>query len=337
MHQKNLGRLLRYFLLDYLSSQRNATSNTVRAYRDSLKLLLVFCATSKKCSVAELAIGAIDRSIVLAFLESIELDRGNSVITRNLRLTAIRSFFRCVSNSLPEEVERCRLILSIPVKRADTDVVDYLSVEEINAILSQVPTTTPLGRRDDALLRFLYNTGARVQEAVDVRASDLRLETPASVRLRGKGGKERLCPLWTDTIARIYTILQEMKVDTQSRDHVFINRSGKQLSRFGVRYILSKYVNLAANQCPSLARKNVHPHTFRHTTAMHLLQAGVDLSVIKNWLGHVNLATTHSYIEIDLEMKRKALSACNPMAESQDLKHLIEKNEDVISWLDSLK
>jgi site-specific recombinase XerD len=305
----------------------------VAAYRDALKLLLRFTAESQKCSVAELAFAHFDRETILSFLESLETLRANATTTRNHRLAAIRSFFRFVSSSSPELVELCAQVLGIPQKRADSQTVDYLTVDEVNAILACINQEKANWRRDDALLRFMYNTGARVQEMLDVRAIDLQLTTPAHVVLHGKGGKERICPLWPETVVRLKSLLEANQLDSRSDLPVFRNGVGKALTRFGVRYILSKYVRAAAEKQPALSRKEVHPHTLRHTTAMHLLQSGVDVNTIRCWLGHASVVTTNRYVEIDLEMKRRALESVNPPGGGE----LVPvQDATLLSWLESL-
>ncbi len=330
----DLGGNLRYFLEDYLPGQRNASTHTVRAYRDGLKLLLVFTAKQHGISVAELSLRAIDRETILRFLTDIEKERGSGTTTRNLRLTAIRSFFRCVSYTTPEAVDQCRRILAIPLKRCETATIDYLTADETQAILAQIPATTAHGRRDDVLIRFLYNTGARVQEALDVRAADLRMESPGHVRLLGKGRKERVCPLWPDTVARLRSLMNEREIAIAGRAHLFTNREGKPLTRFGVRYILNKYVGQATAHCPGLASKRITPHVMRHTTAMHLLQSGVDINTIRCWLGHASVTTTNRYVEIDLEMKRRALERVGVPAGTGEIATIA--NESLLSWLEAL-
>lgn len=308
----DLGPHLRRFLGEYLPSQRSASPRTVRAYRDALKLLLQSIAETRRCSAADLRFAHVDRAAVLAFLAALESTRGNSVTTRNHRLAAIRSFVRFVSTAAPEAVEQCAQILDIPRKRGDSRRIDYLTVDEMQAILQEVRLDTADGRRDDVLLRFLYNTGARVQEALDVRACDLRLDSPPHVLLRGKGRKERVCPLWDDTVQRLRRFLAERRLESSQPSPVFTGRGGRALTRFGVGYILDKYVQRALSRCPGLSRKRLHPHTLRHTTAMHLLQSGVDLNTIRCWLGHASVTTTNRYVEIDLEMKRRALEGITP-------------------------
>jgi site-specific recombinase XerD len=328
----DLGRHLRLFLGEYLPKQRNASPRTVRAYRDALKLLLCHIAKSRRRSVADLRFADLDRASVLAFLEAIELQRGNAVTTRNHRLAAIRAFFRFVSRHAPDVVEQCSQILAVPMKRGDSRSIDYLTLDEVHAILREVPCDTPAGRRDDALLRFLYNTGARVQEAVDLRIGGLQLDSPAHVLLLGKGRKERLCPLWPETVARLRRVLAEQP-GSEPSSPVFPNRDGCPLTRFGARYILSKYVLAAIPQCASLGRKRVHPHTMRHTTAMHLLQSGVDLNTIRCWLGHASVATTNRYVEIDLEMKRRALEGVRSPPSSRKP---TMPDAALLTWLESL-
>ena len=329
----DLGRHVRLFLGEYLPRQRNASPRTIRAYRDALKLLLRHLAESRRRSVAELRVADIDRSAILAFLAALETARGNGVTTRNHRLAAIRSFVRFVSASTPEAVEHCAHILAIPLKRGDSRCVDYLTTDEIETVLLQIPVAAGEGRRDDALLRFLYNTGARVQEAIDVRANDLWLESPAHVLLRGKGRKERICPLWLDTVDRLRRLLVERHLDPTTPSPVFTNRDGEPLTRFGVGYILAKYGRAAASHCPSLARKKVHPHTLRHTAAMHLLQSGVDLNTIRCWLGHASITTTNRYVEIDLEMKRRALEGVQPPPATVEP---AIADAALLAWLESL-
>ena len=328
-----LGSHLRLFLSDYQPRQCNASPNTIWAYRDSLKQLLCFVAKVKKRSVAELVLVDLEHRRILDFLESIESENGNSVSTRNHRLAAIRSFFRYVALTNPEGVELAAQILTIPSKKTESKSMDYLTKEELAVILQQVNLESPNGRRDDALLRFLHNTGARVQEVVDLKASDLRLDASPSAKIFGKGRKERFCPLWRETAGRIRRLLSERQVDPDSAEFVFTNSQGKKLTRFGVTYIIEKYVQMATKIAPTLSRKNIHPHTFRHTTALHLLQSGVDLNTIRCWLGHADVTTTNRYVEMDLEMKRKALSSMDAPS-GQNRRHAISDN--LLAWLDNI-
>lgn len=329
----NLAAELRVFLAEHLPRQQNASRLTILAYRDGLKLLLTHVARSKGTSVDKLALTDLDRTAVLEFLDAVETERGNSVSTRNARLTAIRSFFRSVAARHPGHLEASLQVLAIPKKRGDSRAIDYLTVDELDAVVQTIDVATRRGRRDDALVRFLHNTGARVQEALDVRACDLRLESPAHVRLKGKGRKERVCPLWADTAARLGRLLAERRVSLDANDSLFTNRDGRALTRFGARYILAKYAARAATRAPALTKKRVHPHTIRHTTAMHLLQSGVDLNTVRCWLGHASIVTTNRYVEMDLEAKRAAIEGT---AAPSTHSHAGIVADSLLGWLESL-
>ncbi len=213
--------------------------------------------------------------------------------------------------------------------------MEYLDVNEVKAVIDCINRNEASGRRDYVLLNFLYNTGARVQEACDLREEHVHFEPPPLVTITGKGQKTRQVPLWPETATLLKSYMAE-RLPSGDAENVFLNFRGYPLTRFGVRHIIRTRIAAAAEHCPSLKKKKVGPHTWRHTTAMHLLQSGVDLTVIKNWLGHVNLDTTHTYVEIDLEMKRKALSSCAPACKGNELKRLIKRNSDIICWLESL-
>lgn len=329
-----LGKHLRFFLAEYLPRQRNASAETVHAYRDVLKLFLLFAANEKKRAVVHLTLADLGRATVLSFLEWIERERNNCASTRNHRLAAIRSFFRCVAQSTPEAVEQCRQIMAIPQKRTEHRSIDYLTLDEMASILNHIPPKSVEDQRDDALLRFLYNSGARVQEAVTVMACDLRLDPPAHVLLHGKGRKERLCPLWPDTAVRLRLLLSKRCIGLDEKAYVFTNRKGERLTRFGVRYILAKYVRCATEDRPDLVQKKVHPHCIRHTTALHLLQSGVDLNTVRCWLGHASVATTNKYVEIDLEMKRRAIEKMATIPNDKPRRNI--PDDALITWLESL-
>lgn len=331
-HANSLGSYLHHFLVDYLVGQRNASPHTVHAYRDALKGLLLHVAIVRQRQVSDLRLDELDHQVVLSYLEAIEEDRGNCPTTRNLRLTAIRSFFRAVGQLAPEHLQQAQRILAIPQKRTATRGVGYLTVAEMQALLRQPPMDTWMGRRDHALLRFLYNTGARVQEALDVSIDRIRFEAPSHVHLLGKGRKERLCPLWPDTVGAVQKTLRDRTDDLRPDTPVFTNLRGVPLTRCGVRYILTKYVRMACLGCSSLQDKSIHPHTLRHTTAMHLLQSGVDLNTIRCWLGHVDLATTNRYVEADLEAKRHALGEVDPPGRRRSA----AVNRSLLKWLEAL-
>lgn len=329
-----LARLLQNFFRRHLIASRNLSPNTVYAYRDTFRAYLRFAARRYRCRVAALGIDQLGRRTLLAFLQDLEVTRGNSVRTRNARLAAIHSFFRYVAVEEPACAQLCREVLSVPCKRHAKPGISCLDLEEVEHILASVDCSRLLGRRDLALLLFLYNTGARAQEVVDLSVSSVRLEPPPQVRLRGKGRKERLCPLWEETADRLRLMLKDRAVTDGDDAPLFVNVRGRTLSRFGIRHIVRTRVAAAAATLPSLARKRVSPHTFRHATALHLLQSGVELNVVRSWLGHVSIATTHEYVEIDLQMKRQALEAGGVPTTPET--RFPWQEPDLLDWLDRL-
>jgi site-specific recombinase XerD len=331
-----LARALRAFLAEHLPAVRGLSPCTVRSYRDAFVLLLRFLAARHAIDVVELDLVHLGPDDTLAFLDHLESVRRNGVATRNARLAAVRSFARFLAVRSPEHVETCQRLLSIPVKRARTREVEYLEEEEIEAMLAAIDRRTCEGRRDFALLLTMFNTGARVQETLDVRAVDLQLDRPYLVRLRGKGRKERVCPLWPETVDALRRVLEVARSGDELR-HVFRNRRDERLTRFGVRHILRRCAARASRVKPRLARRRVHPHVIRHTTAVHLLRSGVDLVTISNWLGHACVETTNRYAVIDLDTKRRALEKARPpvLPGTADLQAW-HSNASIIAWLEKL-
>jgi site-specific recombinase XerD len=234
----------------------------------------------------------------------------------------------------PERLEHCQRIIAVPFKRARQRTVEYLEYEEIQQVLSAMDRSSHEGRRDYALLATMFNTGARVQEVLNIRACDLQLTKPFQVRLLGKGRKERFCPLWPQTAKLLRDYCKERDLDLQSQTQVFINQRGTPLTRFGVRYLLSKYLDRAKEQIPALAGKRLHPHSLRHSTAVALLKAGVDLTTISQWLGHSSPTTTNKYATLDLDMKRKALDRIKPLPAPRGFSW--RKDRTILDWLESL-
>ena len=302
--------LVQAFFVEYLLNQKHASPRTVATYRDAFRLLLRFIHETKGVQPATLSVADLDAPTILAFLDNIEQKRANCVSSRNARLAAIRSFFRFVQMREPAVLAVASRVLAIPVKRTERKLVGYLTRSEIDAILSAADRTNWNGRRDHALLLTLYNSGARVSEIIGVRRDDLILDSPASLRLRGKGRKERTVPLWAKTAHVLRPWLQEL--GDRFGDLVFPSARGRRLSRHGVSYLLRRAASRAAPACPSLRSKHISPHLIRHSTAMHLLQAGVDPAVIALWLGHESVQTTHGYVEADLAMKENALDKLAP-------------------------
>ncbi len=330
-----LALTLRGFFTDYLPRQRALSPHTLLSYRDSLKLLLKFAA-GKKGDPSQLTVEHLTVEKITAFLQSLESARHNRVSTRNVRLSAIHSFFRYLGGEHPGHLAQVQRILAIPFKRTGTREIAHLDFEEIQAVLTAVEVARPNGHRDLALLSLMFNLGARVSEITGLHTDDLRLTAPSSVLLRGKGRKERTCPLWPETARLLQTLIDRRGLPSNQSAPVFLNARGGRLTRFGVRTILHKYIVKAARQKPSLSNKRLHPHSLRHSTAIHLLRSGVDLSTIAHWLGHASINTTHKYLAIDLEAKREALAKAKPLLKKT--RHLADwrKDPNLIAWLEAL-
>jgi integrase/recombinase XerD len=297
--------LLQDFFHRRLIGERGASAHTVASYRDTFQLLLRYAHERTGRPPTALTIEDLDAPLILAFLDYLESDRRNGSRTRNLRLTAIRSFMRHASLREPTALPVVQRVLAISPKRFDRSVVGFLSRMEVDALLAAPDRTTWSGQRDAVLFGVLYNSGARVSEVTGLRIADVLLDRASALRFHGKGRKERVVPLWPRTADQLRAWLT--RIDRSPNAPVFPNRSGNQLSRSGVAHRLQVALMKASARCPSLATRRISPHTLRHTTAMHLLQSGVDLSVIALWLGHDDTATTHLYLEADLAMKEEAL------------------------------
>jgi site-specific recombinase XerD len=326
-------RLLHAFFYEWMVQQRNASVHTVRSYRDTWRLFLRFVAQRRRRPVVQLILADLTASEVKAFLQYAEQDRGDTIGTRNCRLSALRSFFGFVADREPTALEQCTQVLHVPKKKAPIHAPCYLEPEEVKAILAQPDRSTIEGQRDHALFSFLYNTGARIQEALDVCPRAIRFDSPACVRLYGKGRKERLSPLWPETVSLLRSQLrQQPRADDEP---IFVNRYGVPLGASGVRFKLAEYVAVATNIVPSLASKRVTPHSFRHATAVHLVAAGVDITVIRSWLGHVSLDTTNHYAQANLETKRLALERIESPAKPPK-RPSWKQDQSVLAWLDTL-
>jgi integrase/recombinase XerD len=297
--------LVQSFFADHLRRVRGASEHTVRAYRDTLRMFFVFLAGRLDRSVADLRLDDVRAEGVLAFLHHIESERGNGAVTRNCRLAAIRSFAEHLLRHDVTRAEQYGRILAIPTKRAVSRLVTYLEPEDVRAVIAAIDGHAMASCRDRALLLLLYNTGARVSEALALRPRDLQLERPRQVRLYGKGGKERICPLWAETA----TALRTVAIDAGPDDTIFRSARNGPLTRDGAAYVIEKYVRRAAESRPALRRHRVTPHVLRHSCAVALLQAGVDISVIRDYLGHASVATTSRYITTNLQTKREVLEA----------------------------
>ena len=304
----DLAALVQAFFQEHLINQRAASKNTVKSYRDMWKLLLRFLSGPKSKRAEKFCLDDISAETILAFLDDLETSRKCCTRTRNQRLAAIRSFLRYASISIPDRLQQFQRIFQVPVRRFEHRVRGHLSHEEMDAMLSAPDRRVAIGRRHAMLILFLYNTGARVEEATALTVGQIRFEKPPQVRLLGKRSKERITPLWEDTAQRLAEQIAEQGSAGLPDAPVFVNRRGGRLTRGGVDYILKKYQKKAAGSCPTLGQKTVSPHTLRHTTAMHLLQSGVDINMIRSWLGHVRFDTTNEYLEANVDMKREALA-----------------------------
>jgi site-specific recombinase XerD len=297
---------LQSFFHEYLEGARGASNHTIRAYSDGLRLFFLFLADRVRHPITDLSLHDVRAEAVLAFLHHVETVRGNSVTTRNCRLAAIRSFAQHLVRHDVTRAEQYGRILAIPPKRTRQRVITYLEPEEARAMIATARDTTAPGMRDRALLLFLYNTGARVSEALAVCSRDLQLGRPRQVRLHGKGGKQRICPLWAETAASLRWLLRD---SSPADEPVFRNARGAPLTRDGVAYLVTKYARRAVEAHPTLRQRRVTPHVLRHSCAVALLQAGVDVTVIRDYLGHASIATTSRYLTTNLQMKREALEA----------------------------
>ena len=327
---RTLGPWLRRFLAEYIVTERNLARNTQKSYRDTFALLLPFVGARTRKPVDRLAVQDLTARRVLQFLAHLEDDRGCSVQTRNQRLTAIRALARFVASRDPGHLEWSANIRAIALKKATPQPIGWLSKDEMQALLKVPDRRTPRGRIEHALLLFLYNTGARVSEATELVASDLQVGRRdgghALVTIHGKGGKHRQCPLWP----RTERALAELVHGPAAFAAVFLSRQRRPYTRFGVYRLVER----CAARVPALAGRTITPHVIRHTSASHLLQAGVDLNTIRAWLGHASLDTTNIYAEIDLEMKAKALALCDAAEPGPDRPW--KQNKGLMAFLGAL-
>jgi integrase/recombinase XerD len=334
MTSPDLATLVTAFFVRHLAAERHVSQHTTAAYRDALKLLLRFARDVAHRPVAALRFEDLTPELILQFLVHLETDRHNTVPTRNARLTAIHSFFRYVLERDPALATACQRVLAIPLKKTTRSVLGYLTEAELAHLLAQVDRTTPDGERDYLLLALLYDTGARIQELLDLTPRDFHLVSPPFVRIQGKGRRERLCPLLPQTARLITRFLARTERAAHASTPLVARRHGERLTRHGARYLLVKYLRRARASMPTLNRPGVSPHTLRHTKAMHLLQANVPLVTIKDVLGHADVKSTEVYVQIDLTMTREALnlvgSPTSPRPKGGRLP------EDLLAWLESL-
>jgi integrase/recombinase XerD len=332
-----LGSYVRRFLLEYLISDRGLSRNTQKGYRDVFRLLLRFLESHYQADVTQITVEQITPEVVRAFLKHLEKDHGNAAATRNHRLAVIHSFLRFAAGHAPELLDLATQVRAIPLRRVPSQPMPYLEKAEMDALLAVPNRDHAQGRRDYAILLFLYNTGARAQEAADVRIGDLIPGSSVCVRIHGKGNRTRICPLWPHTATILQALLAE-RHDFASQAPLFVNVRGAPMTRFGIHTLVERVVLRATTTLPSLATKRISPHAIRRTAAVHLLRSGVDINTIRAWLGHVSVETTNRYAEVDLEMKAKAIAMCavTPNEEGTCQGPRWRKDPDLMAFLDSL-
>lgn len=323
----------------YLPGQKNLSSNTISGYADAFRLLFKFCEEQKGLRVDRLKISDFDADLVCGFLDWLEMERGCSVSTRNQRLTALHSFFRYLQKQSPPDMGAIQGILDIPYKKTAMTVVPYLSEEQMRVLLAAPDGSRREGFRDQVLLSLLYDTGARVQELIDLKVKDIRTENPAVATLHGKGNKTRQVPIMTNTQKLLEAYLEYYRYDPgiSKGDHqLFTNQKKGKLSRWGVSYIINKYVEQAKGKGLLDIDFPVTPHVFRHSKAVHMVRAGINLIYIRDFLGHVDCSTTEIYARIDTELKRKAIEkACKDILPEKEYRDWTS-DTDLMAFLESL-
>ena len=338
MKPTDFAMQLSRYLGAYLPGQSGASVNTIRSYRDTFSLFLRYCKDEQGLPPQKLTLEQITHALVEQFLLWLEKERGCQATTRNNRLAALHAFYRYLQIELPHMLSRCQEILAIPYKKTQKKVMTYLTLDGIKALLAQPDTTTALGRRDLVMMSLLYDTGARVQELVDLTMADIRLSNPTVIRLTGKGGKARLVPIMTPTEKLLRQYLDEHDKDYAAHGGypLFCNRTGKSLTRAGVTYILNKYLSQARMAGERSLPESFSPHGLRHSKAMHLLQSGVNLVYIRDLLGHADVSTTEVYARADEHFKRKALEQAYPSPTPVSETTTWQKDADLLDWLKNL-
>jgi len=339
MSSPSLGQLLFSFFEDYLKCQKGLRPSSIKSYRDTMKLFLQFIAEEAHQRLSRLSVADLTCERVQCFLKTLEEKRHNHVRTRNQRLAAIRTFFEYVVQHLPEALREAERVAAIPTKRAAPIETRFLERDEIDTLFRSSALAGKAGLRDRALLLFLYNTGARVQEVAELSVKNLELGATPLVHLHGKGDKWRTCPLWKETAQ----LLQQLLADVPSsnvQSPVFASAQGRPLTRFGIYKIVCRHTRRLAQPQVRPGQRGISPHVFRHTAAVHLLESGVELNVIRAWLGHASLETTNRYAEINLRMKRDALEICQPpfFATSGAFPRspIWREDADLLKWLKSI-
>lgn len=318
--QTDFAYYLTIYMTVYLSGTKNCSINTIRSYRDAFRLFLEFCTAELHISTSKLKIDSITADVISEFIEWLRTERGNSISSANQRLAAIHAFFRYLQGREPQYLFQCQQILAIEFARTAKPMVGYLSLEDLRLLFEQIDESTSRGRRDSALIHLLYDSGARVQELCDIKVRDVYLGGNPHVLLHGKGNKSRYVPIVSDVARQIGQYIQDNSLGGQENLDMplFHNQRRQKLTRAGVSYIITKYAQIAQEKSPSFPKK-ITPHIFRHTKAMHLCQAGIDIIYIRDILGHVDLATTEIYARLNIESMRDALEKAYPELPSAGL------------------
>lgn len=337
MKPTNFAKYLTEFFSDYLSRRKNVSRNTILSYRDTFKLLILYCQEVKKIRAGKITLEILSSDLLADFLTWLETNRKCSIATRNQRLAALHAFFRYIQTEEPEGILHFQKIVAIPIKKAKKHVVEYLTPDAIQILLKQPDKQTLKGRRDLTLISVLYDSGARVQEVCDIKVRDVILQEPATIILTGKGNKTRRVPLMKNTVILLQRYISENNLGQASRNEepLFTNNQHRKLTKEGISFIISKYVTLA-RQTSTIVPEKVKAHMLRHSKAMHLLQAGVNLIYIRDFLGHVDIKTTEIYARADTETKRKAVENLYPDLINSNLPDW-NKDKTLLTWLSKLK
>lgn len=336
MRQQSISSVIHGYFLEYLTQQKGLQPSTIRSYRDGLRLFLLFLSHINRCGVSDLQLKHFEYPNVQAFLKNIEVERGNAVSTRNQRLTSLHVFYEYLGRSIPEMLPACAKVAAIPMKRCQPPEMKFLARDELEALFDCIPIQERLALRDRALLMLLYNSGARVSEVAHLTVGQLDLRSPARVRLLGKGAKWRTCPLWTQTADILQMLLDQRGGNLPTDAPVFTGSGEAPMTRFGIYKRIRHYAQIWEEKSHHGSSTRITPHVFRHTTAVHLLEAGVEVNVIRGWLGHVSLETTNRYAEITIRMKTEALKLCEPQALGQARKPGWQGDAAMLNWLSSL-
>ena len=304
--------LVTAFFQKYLAAECGLATNTIASYSDCIKLLINFACARLGTQPEDLNVDQFTRELVIEFLDDLESSRQNVSATRNQRLAAIKTFFHFLAKSVPELMHLNETIQAIRQKNTDYTPPPSMTIDEVDAIIAVPDTSQLIGVRDKALVTLLYNSGGRAQELADLRICDIRFDAPATVTLTGKGGKSRIIPLWEDTVKAIRHYLSSREQALIQSERLFLNVRGQPMTRFGIWRRVEKLALKAAYYCPSLRGRRITPHVYRHTIALHLLESGVDIVVVQEWLGHSDLKTTSQYLEVSIERKREALEKVPP-------------------------